>query len=412
MPTSKQVIPNQLPITAIEWRKCAKEKNIERVSIHDEESFEKGFDSASVISFHQYLLLRAIYPDTQDPKKIYDRRYRRTWIEASSFDTAVRCLDTQQAWKLYLKSVKLKRKTQASAKSLGIFSLVRYYQLEVVKIDGQDSSSMLPKIDISPPSPQTQQQQQQPVTPTRPHHIGHRIFSRLSLESPAEPSPATSTPERPENLSPHIPENDKASNDRVVCDEQIVNMALLLYLNALTLSCTRTLGDWTAHRKAFILKSQGKKLYEARVDGYFRSPHNKVEAILEVKRYDRSLNTAKIKMQETAQMAAWIGSDPPDVRVMRKRGTKCSRLLVSQDRHEIYVTIAKFDADYVDYICGNLSKTKSFLKMQDYGPFRVDDVKYISALGYLLLAFMVDQGEKRLGGVEGETDESDEDWQG
>ncbi|KAI1825764.1 hypothetical protein F4861DRAFT_164941 [Xylaria intraflava] len=91
-------------------------------------------------------------------------------------------------------------------------------------------------------------------------------------------------------------------------------------------------------------------MYEARVDGYLRSTSNEVKAIVEVKPCVRSAKREKIQMQEAAQMAAWICNDPPDVGTMRNQKKTRRRLLVSQDCHEIYITIAEFDADYVDYI--------------------------------------------------------------
>lgn len=72
-------------------------------------------------------------------------------------------------------------------------------------------------------------------------------------------------------------------------------------------------------------------------------------------------------------------------------GGTLRRLLVSQDRHEIYVTIAEFDADYINYICGRESINRSFLNMQDYGPFRTDKRNHMSAFGHLILAFTIDE---------------------
>jgi hypothetical protein len=67
-------------------------------------------------------------------------------------------------------------------------------------------------------------------------------------------------------------------------DEQIVNVALVLLLNAATMHFVPN-ADWTFHRRAFQIgnKKSGKG-FEARVDGFLRRlSDDKVMAILEVK---------------------------------------------------------------------------------------------------------------------------------
>jgi hypothetical protein len=69
-----------------------------------------------------------------------------------------------------------------------------------------------------------------------------------------------------------------------------------------------------------------------------------------------------------------------------------SRLLLSQDRHEIYLTFACFDAEYVAYICDTTesnrkARTPSFLQMQEYGPFDTSVASHMRGLGELVLAF-------------------------
>ncbi|EFX05307.1 hypothetical protein CMQ_3376 [Grosmannia clavigera kw1407] len=53
-----------------------------------------------------------------------------------------------------------------------------------------------------------------------------------------------------------------------VKDEQIVNMALILFLDALAIHCEDVNGGWSAHRHPFVFKDKDRtKIYEARVDG-------------------------------------------------------------------------------------------------------------------------------------------------
>lgn len=68
------------------------------------------------------------------------------------------------------------------------------------------------------------------------------------------------------------------------------------------------------------------------------------------------------------------------------------RLLISQDRHEIYLTFAEFDATYVDYISHRKTKTReAFLEMRPYGPFSIGDKTRMKVLGELVLAFALQE---------------------
>ncbi|KAF2969049.1 hypothetical protein GQX73_g4471 [Xylaria multiplex] len=438
-------LPKELPGTETVWRTTARKRGVEGLSIHDKDAFTGigDINSASKINFRQYLLLRAISPQRKRPFEIYNCQYRHSLVSNSDFDSAVEILGKQRVWELYLKSIK--QKTTADIIILGLFSFVRYYQLEVLKTEPNDKLSTPPKIEIDYTPRITRQraaQSQQSATPTRsrPNHLSlesyaapsravhtpritrqraaqsrqlvapircrlnrlslesyaepsravhtpritrHRatqsrqsatpIRSRLNhlpLESRAEPSPAVSTPGFRDWLSPDGPPDgsycEGSISYKAAGDEQIVNTALILYLNALAFCCSQTPGNWTPRRKAFVLR---------------------VEAIVEVKPYTRKSKSVRIGMQEAAQMAAWIASDPPH----RREGAEYSRVLISQDYEEIYIIIAKFDRDYVDYIRGKPFEKTSFLKMQAYGPFITGDYDQMSCLGHLLLAFMINR---------------------
>ncbi|KAI1127192.1 hypothetical protein F5Y10DRAFT_243355 [Nemania abortiva] len=151
---------------------------------------------------------------------------------------------------------------------------------------------------------------------------------------------------------------------------------------------------WTVQRQSLILGVGGEKVYEARVDGVLRSRGGEVKAIVEVKPCTRSSKPKEIRWQEAAQMAAWICSHPPsagELLEMREKNKKARRLLVSQDMCEIYLTLAEFDADYVDYVCGKDTEIQSFLRMNEYGPFDTRLSKQMKALGHLLLAFTINE---------------------
>jgi len=63
------------------------------------------------------------------------------------------------------------------------------------------------------------------------------------------------------------------------------------------------------------------------------------------------------------------------------------RLLVSQDRHEIYLTMAKFDSSYVKYLRDGTKEGNPFLRMHEFGPFRIEHMGHMKKVGETILAF-------------------------
>ena len=126
------------------------------------------------------------------------------------------------------------------------------------------------------------------------------------------PSPLTQTPSSSaaplstrsslEAISPTDPALVKAAGD-----EQIVNIALISFLQALTACHEDVRAYWAIDRKVFHFSDK----FEARTDGLLRSGRNEYPlAILEVKPYVRKSNIKQVQMQESAQMASWIYDHP------------------------------------------------------------------------------------------------------
>lgn len=69
---------------------------------------------------------------------------------------------------------------------------------------------------------------------------------------------------------------------------------------------------------------------------------------------------------------------------------QCSRLLISQDRHEVYLNFAEFDDLYIGYVKGRSKAPVSLLRMHEYGPFDITNGKHMKALGEIVLAFEID----------------------
>lgn len=90
-------------------------------------------------------------------------------------------------------------------------------------------------------------------------------------------------------------------------DEQTVNTALVVFLNALTIHFALSL-DWTLHRKSFNAVFENA-VFQARTDGYLGDSYGTPSILIEVKPIGRSAKLELIQMQESAQMVAWIKSD-------------------------------------------------------------------------------------------------------
>ena len=78
-------------------------------------------------------------------------------------------------------------------------------------------------------------------------------------------------------------------------------------MNALTVPF-KLANNWTLHRKVFKA-TFGEASFEARTDGYLDDRQGNAQAIIEVKPVMRAKKLAAIRMQESAQMVAWVKND-------------------------------------------------------------------------------------------------------
>ncbi|KKK23515.1 hypothetical protein AOCH_004090 [Aspergillus ochraceoroseus] len=144
--------------------------------------------------------------------------------------------------------------------------------------------------------------------------------------------------------------------------------------------------DWTLHRKSF--KAEFKQAsFEARTDGYLEDggSSERVRALIEVKLMLRRKKQNPIRMQEAAQMVAWLKSDPDPTGILNLPG---HRLHVSQDRHQIFITFAEYDCNYIQYLDNTLppNSPRPFLKMHEFGPWNTMIRSDMEIIGSILLA--------------------------
>ncbi|KAI3577250.1 hypothetical protein IWW34DRAFT_807469 [Fusarium oxysporum f. sp. albedinis] len=164
--------------------------------------------------------------------------------------------------------------------SEGTFAMVQYYQRLSIQPRQKPSDEEIdlssPKVAFSPRVTRSQVARRyqgstsRPETPSRPPKEDMSIdehFGNLDLDS--DTSSLNSDPLGP--LSYHSPLSGEVGKQyQSIEDEQIVNTALVLFLNALTLHCDYAQGAWTIYRKTFVVKASATKVYEARVDGLLR----------------------------------------------------------------------------------------------------------------------------------------------
>ncbi|KAL2809606.1 hypothetical protein BJX63DRAFT_423673 [Aspergillus granulosus] len=155
-------------------------------------------------------------------------------------------------------------------------------------------------------------------------------------------------------------------------DKQIVNTALVDFLNVLSMHFSQV-SNWTLHRKSFKAKYLE--------DGAFSE---RVGALIEVTPMLREKKLNPIRMQEAAQMVAWIKSDPDPTGVLNLPGR---RLHVSQDRHQIFITFAEYDGSYIQYLNNTLppNSPRPFLKMHEFGPWDTKNRSDMENIGSILL---------------------------
>jgi hypothetical protein len=322
-----------LPTEDGTWLSQAAEHGIARdASIH-----EYQCNSASRVGNEQFLLLRVLW---RREKKVHPSDKHKPWhayISTAHFEHASNFLKGLPCWEKYLDSTTQSRAQLNSIGFAGLetFSLVRHQQLAAQ--GAKDGTSFSAKVDFTPVAMRTRGRTnpsalRPPTTPTKSTNSNidrtAALFNDLGLEEPdleivssASDEPSTA----PTPVSPWTGNGNEVF--QAIEDEQMVNTALWLYLHGIIIHCKDVHGDWSLHRRAFIARNaSGGKTYEARVDGVLQTRNNnKPVAILEVKPFTRDYGDKMrdIRIQEGAQMAAWISQHPPDnLEKMRQSGEK------------------------------------------------------------------------------------------
>lgn len=379
----------------------------------------QDFPSGSKFSLGNFLSLRVLRQvrdvDTFDPNEV--------GLEQRFIDQANEMLKTYKSWETYCNSFKHGHGRQQHE---GNFFLARLYQDNATKTDiSQDVSDSV----ISSPARNTRLQkqirkeQEQSPSKSKADAKANKTLptgskdTKISLpirfknfDEPSETPFSTpfasddpfESPDSPAWMQPSEPIPKSI-------DEEIINTALVIHLNATTEHFNLP-QHWTMHRKKFVAPAfkngTEEKGYEARTDGYLSDEKGaRVRALIEVKAAPRKRKVLNIFMQESAQMAAWILEHPDEPANLPGRYVytehpyfmdkgltipKKSRFLVSQDRDEIYLNFAQYGEKYLAYLRGEQkfdeNDPESFMTIVEAGPSQTHNLNNMEKLAPILLA--------------------------
>lgn len=303
---------SRLPSTTSKWKQYVRDADLENETIH---TFQ-NVSSASAIGFDQFLLLQVLWTSKRSTQDLFQSRDNPTGIQQKHYKDAVKDLLQADFWTDYVDSFQIPGLHSLSRPfpNIGSMSQVRYYQLLCTAVPKTDQCTpkftpMKTRLQTKMAAAKIQQPPQTPTPITGKMASIANYFGDMTLDA----SPEDASPETPEQSS-HIftfdsPESGDALSPPTE-DEQIVNTALLLFLNAITFHFAIP-AKWSLQRKAFKFGIDNNKLFEARVDGYLLCiDDDRIKAIIEVKPFVLNSNPDPVQMQEASQMAAWISSDP------------------------------------------------------------------------------------------------------
>ncbi|KAI5864841.1 hypothetical protein GGS23DRAFT_466139 [Durotheca rogersii] len=373
-----------------EWKAKAKELGLENMSICD----LKSAASASEMDYAQYLLTRS-HTSKKNAKTLFDNPTR--FIGKDYMEMAREKLDEWPAFQQYLTLFDYEPSQLLGNPfpDVGVFSLIRKWQIDTLAVDAtgpaelrrSNRASEASAASADTPNPSKASKEDIRERPSTPDDLLTGDFQDLQL-------------------SPYSPEQKRTSEDlKPIESEQIVVLATVSLLDILVMSHQPEV-EMSVAQAAFYLQKWGPKgtrenVFEARIDGCLRTrAGKKIHVSLEAKKDARDIgrNEVHFGIQEAGEIACWVSNYPPEN--LGPDGEE-SRLLISPNRHEIYLTFAKFGRAYVDYIQGRrlMSRTledpKSFLNMMVFGPFAVARKEHMQAYCRLVLAFVFQCSSKK-----------------
>jgi hypothetical protein len=242
------------PETVEDWRKACKKAGVQRRSIN---SF-LGMHSGSEMTQEQYLLMRVLYPRQKRIMEFVPATYGL----AQELPAAAARLQGLPEFRTFLQAIRTN--PAFSHTNLGIFAVPRVNQLLI----------------------------QQATLPLATNNVRVQTTNPpISTNSRSRAGAAATT----------------GQTQQRNIDEEVVNVHLITFLQALAGTIPGVLSQWNPRRFAFQTQFAMDR-YEARTDGYLQVQNatGKVQAIVEVKRGLRDDSKPDLEMQEAAEMVGWI----------------------------------------------------------------------------------------------------------
>ncbi|KAK4866819.1 hypothetical protein LT330_007982 [Penicillium expansum] len=196
-----------------------------------------------------------------------------------------------------------------------------------------------------------------------------RIHDRDRMQGMIAEVGSTTGRARPQRI-PELPDAE---------DEATVNAATIILLQAISQLAHSNL-EWVMNRAHFVCEFKNSK-FNTYTDGALRSKSTtNIFAIVEVKKTVRRSEKPSIFVQEACELAGWLMHSSAQMAHFNAHF-----MLISQDRHQLFVTFVPFDKTYEDYLRIG-TNTDAFLVMNTYGPFRTTDPRDMMEFGRIILA--------------------------
>ncbi|KAF3020435.1 hypothetical protein E8E15_006696 [Penicillium rubens] len=358
-PTPRPPAP-KVPSTVSQWRASARGCHVLTKNPSKLECLHPG----SKVTFKEYLSMRIIRR-VSNITEFPDRETEGRAKEMVKGDEAI------QTWLSYIETDQY-----PTDRKLGMFALVRQGQLAIVASDSQEPSQT---VEL--------RRRDRPQAPELSADTAGRSPSAAASTAPTEPSTAASSV--PTELSTAA--SRKWVKYARADGEPQVNQFVINLLNALTLSVGQGVNcQWSPNGNLFGSVSFGEVQLTAYVDGYLVGvKKSDIFAIVEVKAGIRDPEQYPlVEWQEGAEMVSWIMNDEENLR----RHPFETRLLISLNRHEMYLTLARYHEDYVKFLKGEFQGLKSypenrFLHLHEYGPWDIGKKSHMRDLAEIIVGF-------------------------
>ncbi|PKY09206.1 hypothetical protein P168DRAFT_332802 [Aspergillus campestris IBT 28561] len=281
-----------VPETHKEWQEQVDILGLGTQTIHDIQ-----LKSASHVSREQFLLLRVLWK-VNAISRLPSFLDLNQWLPKASEK-----LESLSSWKKYCQSF-------TGSIPEGTFAPARHYQLEVSRTT-QDcltgSVVFTPKVHMTRSKKHAAQPpiRQPDFTAVTPPSKPYQGFETPHVDDEEDISYLVSSSLPPSHHSTVSPDDEFMYPPTE--DEQIVNTALLVFLDSITLHFNLSV-RWSVHRINLTAEFTNAA-FQARTDGYLVDRSGDVKAIIEVKPVLRQTKAPQIRIQESHQMVAGLLKD-------------------------------------------------------------------------------------------------------